>query len=196
MATGFDRVFDFLGGGDAPKPPDMVQLDPRARELLDQGVARASRSGAEHQDEENAGIDAYAGGLLGGGGDQEAASSAQNPYYVQGLRDAYKSQARSGIDAVKNQNQFSAEMRRSDQLKRMQMAAMGQQQAQLQNYQMLTQAYNQNEAARAQFISSIFGVARTGIGMGMASKGPSAPQFEMGTQANLLDQLDARTRTV
>ena len=149
-----------------PKAPDrtIVPTDPQANALLNAGIDRAQRPEQAFADQANAGIKENAQAMNLGQDqiNQKAAASGQDPAMMSAISNVYKGQAQSGIDRLMQKNSMGAGLNRAESLRKMAQAALGRQQVETQNYEKLTEAYNQQENGRAQFISSIFQAGRQG----------------------------------
>lgn len=146
---------------------------------LDQGTIGVINANAGHalqgQDalaaEHNAGIVGAGPGGQGLQSDQQmqsqGAATGQDPAMLRAIRNQYGQQAQKGINTIVKQNQINAPLTQGNELHQAGMMAQAQQNVATQNYEALTDAYNQNMAARAQVISSVFNVMGAGGGMAM-----------------------------
>lgn len=174
-----------LGGGDAPDRKN-VDLNPKAKELIKAGVNRAMRSPEEYAAERNAGVD-NATQVIGPNENQlnqQAAQMGQDPAMLKAISNVYQGQAGQQIARLKSDNNLKSGLMKAESLKRMAHAAIAQQNVETQNFERLTDAYNQNEIARAQFVSSLFQVGRQAY-IGSKMKVKSAPNFSMGDMENV-----------
>lgn len=164
-------VFDFLG-----KAPDVkkVDLDPGTQELLNQGTNRATRPDSEFGSEinQNVGQAAASHNLRSEGAQQESNNFGQTPQFMEALRQSYSARAGENINNLVRSNEHRGRLQKADELRQMSIAALGQQRAATQNYAMLTQAYNQAEMARAQFVSSLFQVGNQAMATNAANRSP------------------------
>lgn len=164
-----------LGGlfGSAPDRV-IVPRDEQADALLNAGIERSKRPDEAYGQETNAGVNDMANSLTSSPDvQQQAAQSGQNPAMLSAMSNVYRGQAQGDINKIMKTNDQNAQFRKSEALRQMSMAALGRQQAETNVFSQLTEAYNQQEAARAGVISSIFQVGRQGMMMS-ASKGKSS----------------------
>lgn len=164
-------------GGSAPDRV-IVPVDKDADELLRAGVKRAQRSPDEIAQDTNYGMDrtgnlAQSDQSISG----DAAQSGQDPAMMKAISNLYQGQAGAQIDKIKGQNGINATFSKADSLRKLSMAALGQQRVETANFERMTQAYNDQEAARSQLVSSIFQVGRQAyVGSRMKQK-KTAPNF-------------------
>lgn len=173
MAGFFDQLGLF------GKAPDVktVAVDQGTQDLLNKGVDNAIRPTEQFHQDINANVDKGAASIgAGKTGEQTDAGLANTPGFTQALRDKYATMNQKDINDLKFRNKQQAEMTRADQMHKMAMAAMGQQRAATQNYQMLSDAYNQNEAARAQFVNELFQTGSYAAGRSMAKRKKTTTQ--------------------
>ena len=180
--------FEQLGLVKNAPDPKIVGEDPETANLIKQGVDRATAPTEEHAANINANVGTMS--QLGGKtGEQIDSGLAQSPGFLTALRNQYAARSSSDINKIHTNNQQRAEMMRADKMRKMAMAAMGQQRAMTQNYEMLTQAYNDAEIARAQLVSSIFQMGGQAGGMAMANK-KRQPQGQDSLQIGSASQSD------
>lgn len=155
-----------------PEAPAPVQVDPQVQGLIDSGVDRSVRSPEEIAAETNQGVAVGAGQL--GQSEQQAQNQGLrqggDAGYINALRGAYSARSDQNIGRIVEKNQMQAQYKKSDQMAKMSRTALAQQRVQTQNFETLTQAYNQQEMARAQFINQIFQLGGTGMGMAAANR--------------------------
>jgi hypothetical protein len=155
-----------------PRQISLEEAAPGAQGLINTGAGRAMQDVDSFANRTNAGAAERANTL--GSSDQslnqEAASTAQDPAYMKALRNSYSGQASAGIESLKKQNHLQAQFQKSEDLRRMAMMALGQQQAITANYGAVTNAYIANEQARAQMVSQVFGAVNTFQGINAANK--------------------------
>jgi exosome complex RNA-binding protein Csl4 len=114
--------------------------------------------------------------------DQANARSAQtgeNSTGLQAIRNQYNKVAGDAVGGIIRQNQNNAAIQKSQWQQQAARSAIAQQQVQTQNYEMMTNAMNQADMARAQVLSSILGVGGMAAGMYAGShhsRPPSAPR--------------------
>lgn len=169
-----------LFSGETPTPK-YVSLDPQTQGLLDQGVTHASRPTSDFASDTNAGVD-NARTALNPVNEQSSAITGMSPGMFKAIQNNYGMHAGEAINRLKSQNDFEANLRKSNNLKQMAISALGQQQAMTNNYSALTDAYNQAEAARSQSVSALTGLASYGIGhYAAAPKGYGKAQSSQAT---------------
>lgn len=159
---------DFVPGvGSAPDAPKPVPLDPGSQGLINAASARGSQSVGDTAKASfgDAGQRALSLGQTEGQTNQQAASRGEDPSMLNAIRQSYGREAGYGINRAQNQNAINANFQKSQQLSQVAQAALGQQQAITNQNQFITNAYNQQEAARAGFINQLFQTADVGIGM-------------------------------
>lgn len=165
-------------GGNAPTMTQ-APLDPASQGILNQqaGVAQAGPGAVAAAD--NQGLNQAAGSMrqTDTGAMHETAGLGNDAGMVQGLRNAYNSQANKSIEMLKSQNQYKAQMQYADYANQVAKEALGQQQAANSMYDMMTKSYESQMQARAGMVSSLFGAAGTAYGMSKgAGKGGGAMQ--------------------
>lgn len=181
------RAINPLFGGTNDMPtPTTVPLDKDTQQMIDTGVDRASRPGSEFASEINQGVAQNAGAL---GQSQEQAQQADQRLGggaagAEALRQVYSANSGNTIGRMMKANQYRGELAKADYMNQMSHAAMAKQRVATQNYHMLSEAYSQAEMARAQFVTSLFQSAQTGMGMYAAGKGAAKGMKEQGVGAN------------
>lgn len=155
--------------------PKIVGEDPQAAALITEGTNRAVAPTSEHAANINANV-ANMSQLNGKPDEATDAGLGQSPGFLTALRNQYAARSSKDIDKIQAGNMQRAEMMRADKMRKMAQAAMGQQRVMTQNYEMLTQAYNDAEAARAQLVSSIFQMGGAAGGAAMANKRKKSPE--------------------
>lgn len=180
--------FENLGLVKSAPDPKIVGEDPQTAALIAEGTNRATAPTEEHAANINANVGTMS--QLGGKpGDATDAALGQGPGFLTALRNQYAARSSRDIDKIQSGNMQRAEMMRADKMRKMAQAAMGQQRAMTQNYEMLTQAYNDAEIARAQLVSSIFQMGGQAGGMAMANK-KRQPQGQDSLQIGSASQSD------
>jgi hypothetical protein len=159
----------------APSPPPTVPLDSGTQGLLSQSVQNAQNSTPQSVANETFGNAGKVGGSIlqtEGQTDQNAASTGQDPSMLNAIRRAYSAKAGQGIARVKSQEDMNAYRQNFNRTRQVLQSALGEQQAITNQNPFLTNAYMQQEQARAQMIGSIFQTIDTGIGIaaGRSSK--------------------------
>ena len=164
--------------GNTPQPTT-VPLDSGSQGLLNQDTTLANQSNSAYAGILNNGISEGAHSLSQSDAqmNQEGQRNSLDPNYLASLRSAYGQQANSAIQRIKSQNDYNGAMMKADFMQKMAGTLLGQQQAQVQNYSFLTNAYNQSEQARAALINSLFQMSNTGMATMAANSSAPAPNM-------------------
>lgn len=165
MALDLPRPFRQLTGG-APDPV-IVPLDEGTQGLLNRGTDRATRPSEDYAADLNRGVAEAAQQFSQGpqAGAQESKRLGMDDGFNAALRQAYGSRESDIVNRLVRSNQYRGQLQRSQEMHRMSIAAMAQQRVATQNFAMLTEAYNQQEMARAQFISQLFQTGANAMSM-------------------------------
>lgn len=157
-----------------PDPPQRVPLSQQGKDALSRQVELAERPVAEHAASAWENVDKSMGNIAGSpqATSQAARRLGTNEYFGDAIRNVYQRQAGTMLNQVRQTNDFQAAIRRSQDLAKAARAVLGQQQAITAQNQFLTEAYNQQEAARARFIDQIFQGGMYGIGIAKATSPP------------------------
>ena len=155
--------------------PQGVSLDPNTQALMSAGASMALRPASEFAADANKGVQQSAQSFMPSNeqssqADARMGTGAGQMGFEQALKNKYGALAGRDVNKIMQANSLNAEMQKANMMNQYAKAYLGQQQAMTQNYEMLTQAYNQNEAARAQFINQLFGAANYGIGAKLGAK--------------------------
>ncbi len=160
----------FLGVGGGQPQVTTVPLDPGTSAIEGQQLNQAAQPSSYYTGMLNSNLGQATGGL--GQGDQQLSQvskqTGMSPGQLGAIRNVYNQHAAEGIGRITQQNQMQGQMMKADYLSKMSQAMLGQQVNAVNQYQVLTNAYQQQEMARAGAINSLFQVADTGIGMQMA----------------------------
>jgi hypothetical protein len=156
--------------GKTSSGPGFVSPDQQTQGLMAQGVSLASRPAGDFATQSSQGMEGGLQSQLQGApqASQEAARMGVQPGqqgFNTALRNQYNAYAGRQLGGMMATNRVNAEMQKANMMNQYAKAYLGQQRAMTENYANLTQAFNQNEQARAQFISQLFGAADYGIGM-------------------------------
>lgn len=160
------------------KAPDrqIVQQDPAVNDLINAQVERASKGPEAFAQAKNVGIDQSSTApnfqMLA----QQGSRTGEDQGMLNAIQNVYRQKDNQNIERLKQKNAQTSEIDRADALRKAAMAAMGRQQVQNDIFGQLTDAYNQQEAARAQFVSGLFGIGRQAAMMG-GFKGANAPSM-------------------
>lgn len=171
----FDSVGRFIGtmaGQETAPNPQTVPLDKNTQGLIDESVARAKQPDSVFAAQANQGVSEGSQSFNPNNPmvSQKDASLGQNPGEFDALRGVYASKAGTAIDRMKQKGAYEAKLQKMDYMNTTARMLLGQQQVQAQNYHMLTEAYNQAEAARAGFINSLFQGGNTAIAINAANR--------------------------
>lgn len=166
----------FGGGGSAPERK-IVELDQGTQGLINQVNDRSNRDASAFGADINQGVAGAADSL--GESPQAAMQSdlragGPTPYMGEALRQAYSSRSQENVGRLIKSNEYKGMLAKGDQMRRAAQTQIAQQRVAANNNARLVDAYNQQEAARAQFISSIFQTVSTGLTIAAASRGAKA----------------------
>lgn len=167
-------MFNALLGQGAPSVPS-VPLDPGTQGLITSQVSAASNPNLSQAINSN--VAANAGGQLqtAAGANQEAAGTGQNAAMLQAIRNQYNGVAGKQIQGIVNNNNFATPGIQGAMLTQANAEANAMQSIANQQQQIVMQANNAWQAARASALSGILGAAGkplgAAIGMGMAGGG-------------------------
>ncbi len=174
----FKPFSDFAGG--APDAPKSVGLDSGSQGLLNRSVAQASQPSGYYSGilNQNVGRAQTALGQSNQAAAQENASMGGginlSPGQMGAIRNAYNSQASRQIGNMVKQNDYKGQMMRADYMNSIAQTMLHQQAQQVSQYGVLTNAFIQQEGARAAAINSLFQTGDTAMGMQMARQKPIA----------------------
>lgn len=147
-----------FGGSPQPTP---VGLDKDTTKLINSGAQRnINQTSGDIENQMTSGVQ-NAVNSIGGNLDQEAARTAQDPHLLQAIQNQYRGRTASDLNRFKNQMDMQSRIAKGDRMSQFAQTALAQQQVQTGNYEMLANAYQQNQAARADVISSVIGLAST-----------------------------------
>lgn len=153
-----------FGGGSAPEPKT-VALDDGTQRLIDEGAARSQRDASAFGDDLNKGVAQAAQAFA----QPAQAPAGQDDGLYSALRQSYNTRGGSGLKNLMQQNQYKGVLEKADRMRQVSSQMAAQQNVAAQNMAMLTQAYNQSEAARAGLIGSLFQLAGTGMAISAAN---------------------------
>jgi len=187
-------LFGLLGS--TPSAPSAVPLDQGTQNVINNETAQAGQDVSQYANQLNQNT-GNASGLLGNSQSQKQAEAAQggmSPGMFGAIRNVYANQAGSSIANLNRQNQMQATMQKADYMNQTAQALLGQQAALTNQYQVLTNAYNQSEAARAGTIASLTQVANFGIAHNAANASKGTQSSGLATSqgpvnASNIDQL-------
>jgi len=155
----------FLGIGGTPQPTT-VALDPASQNIENQEATQAGQDSSVFGNEINQNVQAAASGLMNAPQEKNQAASlgGNMPGDTFGaIRNAYSNQAGAQISGLMNQNQMQAQLMKADYMNQVGKAMLGQQVNAANQYQTLTNAYVQQNAARAGAIASLFQTANSAM---------------------------------
>jgi len=170
-------LLDGLTGGSGPSL-NIVPLDPGTQNLIKGQIGNSTQNDATIAEKLNSGV-AAAGQQGMQSSDQlnqRAAQTGENPASLEAIRRQYNKVAGDTVASVVRNNQTNAAMTRANWMNQAARSMLAQQQVQTQNYQMLTQAMNAADAARAQILSNVLGVGGMAAGMALAPGRARAPR--------------------
>ena len=167
-------IFDTLTGKNkTPDVPEQAQLDPQSQTMINQIAERAGGP----TDMSNLAMAKQNASSLVPSVDQmnqQSAKLAQDPYFdraaMRYAQDKYGQKEQRYGDAETIQQS----LRQSQQLAQAAQHALGQQRVKDNQYSFLTQIYNEQEAARAGFINSIFQTGAYAVGRSGGNKNANA----------------------
>lgn len=118
---------------------------------------------------------------------QEAVRTGQDPALMQAISNRYRQMNTQDLDRFKNQSDVQSRYLKGQRMAQISQAAMAQQQVQTNNYAMLSQAYQANEAARAEVVSNIIGAGSQMYAMGQAGNNVATrnPNYKQEMQQNM-----------
>jgi hypothetical protein len=155
--------------------PNYVPLNQQSQGLLNDMVSNATSPTQSWADRANQGVsNASQLGIQSAPAESMQANTGVDPSMHQALRNAYQGQANKQIGDIMNKNSFNSQIAKANYSSSINQALQGQAQTHVNNYQQLTDAYNQSESARAQFVSAISGLANYGMGTYAAKMTPKA----------------------
>lgn len=164
--------------------PKTVVLDPETIAAQQRMTANANQTPEEIQAKLNQNLE-MAGNL--GQGDQQiaqqSASTGMPTGQLRAIRGLYAKEAGPAMEELKNQNLRQSEKMKADYLNQTAKIMIGQHQQAANQFQVITNAYTQQEAARAAAISSMFQVADTGMGMAAANNRNTSRQTSPNAQS-------------
>lgn len=155
-----DRLFQSFTTGKGPER-QTVDLDPTTQQMINDTVNRASSDPSQFAARANAGV-GEAGQQAFQSPEQMAQQSAGMGEYNQeamgtAIQNKYRQLAGKDIGHITRTNDINSLMMKGNALHRAAGMALAQQQVRTQNFEALTQAYNDNQMARAQVIKGILG---------------------------------------
>lgn len=165
-----------LFGGGGPQQ-NIVPLDSGTSELLNSGVNRvANQTPGQLAGENNQAAQTAAKSFQQSPAQtsQQAAQTGSNPAMLQAIRNQYQGMAGKDTNQLMRQNQINAQFQHGQMLSDYARSALAQQQVQTQNYEQLSNAYQQNTMARGQMISSLINMGTDAYAMyksGMFNRG-------------------------
>lgn len=183
-------VGSLLGGG-----PELsvAPLDAGTKKLIDEGVKRnVGENTDDITNQLTRGIDN--GQLLQTPEqtNQTAEQAGQDPHLLQAIRRQYSDKTNQSVQRLKNQAGVDARLEKGKRMRDFSHVAIAKQQVETQTFQALSQAYQQNQQARAQMISSLINLGGTAmmiqgmkpkvqVGAGGSGGGFQAPTSGMGS---------------
>ena len=146
--------------------PDVqaVPLDSGTRGLIKEGVNRSINESPEQISEQMlGGVESGVAALSPSDEmiSQEAERTGQNPYLLQAVQNKYRGETARDLGRFKTQADMQSRLLKAERMQQIAQSAIAGQQVQTNNFAMLSQAFQQNEAARASVISNIIGLGQT-----------------------------------
>lgn len=148
-------------GTKRPDPPQMIELDDSTKKLINEREARAMRPEGDFAKELNDPIDQAQIAMKEIPGQVDVNS----PFHG-AMRKVYAQKAQKEIDRLKAYTQPQAQTNKANALNQVSAQQIAQMRARTQNYEFLTQAYNQQEAAKANLINNLFQIGATAMTYG------------------------------
>jgi hypothetical protein len=168
-----------FGGG---PQQNIVPLDSGTSELLNSGVNRvANQTPGQLAGENNQAAQTAAKSFQQSPAQtsQQAAQTGSNPAMLQAIRNQYQGMAGKDTNQLMRQNQINAQFQHGQMLSDYARSALAQQQVQTQNYEQLSNAYQQNTMARGEMISSLID-----LGTNTYAYGKTHPNSKLGQWMN------------
>lgn len=168
-------LLDLLGS--TPDAPGATPLDPGTQGIVNRMTDKAGGDASTF----TAGLNQGAGSNLMENKQQALQSDARQGGGMGAsdfgaIRNAYAGQANRQINQIQQKNDMQGKMMKADYMNTTAKALLGQQQQAVNQYGVLTNAYIQQEQARAGFISSLFQVGNTAMAASAATqKSGTAP---------------------
>lgn len=159
-----------MGGllGKSPDAPEFVELDERTKGLVDRQASSAASD--ELVNQSNQAYDMGSGLAQNPQSNAQSAASGSDQAFTQALHNQYYGKAKRDIDNLKSQGGLQAQADKGQALSNAAKIAIGQQQARMQQYQFLTNAYNQQEQAKASAVNQLFQLGAYGMGQYFGNK--------------------------
>jgi len=184
----FEQV-PLLGGMFQGPDMQIVPLDSGTKGLIGESVGRAvSQTPDQIRNQMLQGVEANVSSLSPSSQmiSQESARTGQDPYMMSAIQNRYRSETARDLDRFKSQADLQSRIQKGQRMAQVAQSAIAGQQVQLNNFAALSQAYQMNEAARAQVISSVIGLAGTGY---MISKLPEGSSRRTGAAINTFNSM-------
>ena len=174
----YGKAIPFVGGllGDGPQA-NIVGLDRDTKRMINEGTQRAINATPESISAQMmAGAEPAAKGLAMPDAAQTAGSTGQDEGMLRAIQNKFRGETAKDLRKFRTQSDMQSKILKGQRMQQMSQQALMQQNVQTQNFAMLSQAYQQNEAARAQVISSIIGVGTNAAMIGTMNPGPRQTQ--------------------
>ncbi len=185
-----------LGGLIGPAAPGLtsVPLDKGTQKIISDQYGHATAPTSQLVGEANAGVD-QAGQNFSQPPVQQSNAQFGGTGFSDAIRNQYNKVAGKSIYNVKSNNENMESMKRAHSLQQASQSMMAQSQVETTNYEAQMQAMMQADAARAQTLSSVLGLAGMGAGMYAANggfkssskttnKNPSTPSGQSGLDSS------------
>jgi hypothetical protein len=168
-------LLDNLFGASTSSPaPKQIGLDAGTQGLIQSSIAEANRPTSSFASEMNSGAQGALNRLAPTDAVNDFGKTGTTTGFRDAIRGAYAGQAGQALEHIKTTNDLMAEQRKANALKQASQNVMQQANMNTNYYQTLTDSYNQMEAQRSAFISSISGLANYAAGTYIGSKNKAA----------------------
>ena len=153
-----------LGGMLQGPNQEIISLDPQTQGMIAEGVNRAvGQTPSDIANQSMAGVESAVRGLSPSDDmvNREAVRTGQNPYLMSAVQNKLRQETSRDLARFKSQADIQARLAKAQRMQQISQSALAGQQVQLNNFMALSQAYQQNEMARAQVISNVIGLGST-----------------------------------
>jgi len=171
----FGKKLPLIGGllGGGPKA-SIVGLDNPTKDLIHEGVQRSiNESSGDISGQLQEGTAQAMDSLSGPDAGLTAAGTGQDENMLRAIQNKFRNESSKDLKKFRMQTDLQSKLLKSQRMQQMSQQAMMKQNVMTQNFAMLSQAYQQNEAARAEVISNIIGLGGTAA---MMSGGGAKPR--------------------
>jgi len=169
--------FGFLEPWKDTEDPTIVPLDGQTQGLLNQSALRTQEPLDAYKQKQNQGIIQAQAALGGVPSANDSAKSGLTDAMKGGIRNLYQQKAGPQIAMLAAQNNIQGQMAKANAANKYMQQAFQLQKNVTDNYNMLTNAYNQQEAARAGMVAALTGLGGTALGQQKADNRAAQGQF-------------------